>query len=352
MSDQMIAPDLIASFAVEACAAARVDLMLGVHPEEKRNLTEEEESAGCISPWVSATARLNAADSFTKALALWRDHWPDWAPTSGARGSLDKLIEERWRSLFPHCIPIGAAYLFRPIGSRSADERNLVGEDTRATFSEMDLKRANSTLAAGHVTWTVHLHPAGPLRAVFEDLAGLTGEVKARLGLDGHDPGFLRRYATAHNEDLDQLVTPRQFEHLVADLYRAEGWVCHVTRHSKDGGVDIEAARSLDGGGTVVLIQVKRNRAASSGRRRPRPVGLDDIKAFAATVRGEGRDSGILVTSSRITRDAVKWAETNGTRVASLSFVNGADIRARLTEIARAGRRTEIASYILRVLRE
>ncbi len=94
---------------------------------------------------------------------------------------------------------------------------------------------------------------------------------------------------TAHAAPIEDLVTPRQFKELVADIYRTEGWHCNVTRYSKDNGVDIEATRNVNDAELIVLIQVKRNRSRGSDRGRPRPVGLDDVKTFAATVRAEAK---------------------------------------------------------------
>lgn len=175
----------------------------------------------------------------------------------------------------------------------------------------------------------------------------MTESVKARLGIESKHPGLLRRYATANQVPVDELLDPRQFEHLVADIYRADGWDCRVTAYSKDGGFDVEAHRSIDGVPTVMLIQAKRNRSKSSPGVKERPVGIDEVKAFAATVRGEGRESGVLVTSSHVTRDGRDWAATKGQRVANLQFLDGNGIRARLLEISRRQEAGDIAAYLL-----
>lgn len=342
-----LAAEIVASLAVDLRYADRFDLMMGIHPIEKRELTELEESAG---NWISLLARdskLDQMDEFSRALALWRDCWPDWIPSCEGRRSQDPNAEERWQYLLPHCTPIAAAYLFRPVGPRSPEVREAVERDYRGVFQDLERRARNSPLAKDHVTWTDTFFPSTALRQTFETLCGITDDVKSRLGLHDLDPGFLRRYVTANEGSIEELVKPNQFEYLVADMYRADGWTCHVTRYSKDGGVDIEATRPADDVPAAILIQVKRNRSKESQRGRARPVGLDDVKAFAATIRSEGKSAGVLVTSSHVTRDALIWAGTKGQRVANLTFVNGKQLRDRLHDISRRSQQGEVASYIL-----
>jgi HJR/Mrr/RecB family endonuclease len=300
--------------------------MMGFHPDEKRQLTELEERAADYATLLAPTAVITTTDAFGRALALWRDSWPG-------------------------CSPVAAAYLFRPTGPRSPEERQIAEQDYQKTFEKLKRRAQASSMARDRAIWTTSLHPSNSLRQVFEDLSGLSSDAKSRFGLDSQDPGFLRRYVTAHAAPIEDLVTPRQFEELVADIYRTEGWHCSVTRYSKDNGVDIEATRKVNDVELVVLIQVKRNRSRGSAGGRPRPVGLDDVKTFAATVRAEGRDTGVLVTSSYFTRDGVRWAQNKGLNVAHVEFVNGENVRARLCEIARHGKAGDIASYILNARR-
>lgn len=319
--------------------------MLGVHPQSGRDLTELEEGA---HRWVTllADSPIVETDQFSEALELWRQNWPGWKPSPEAYLSEDKLIKERWRFLLPHCTPIAAAYVFRAPAPRTLTERDMSEAQYREAFQYVRAQMETGCLPRGSIAWATSF-PTGRLRDVFEQLAGLSPAVKERLGLDDHDPGFLRRYATAHQEAFENLVSPRQFEHLVADMYKNDGWDCRVTRYSKDDGIDIEASRTTDGIPTVLLIQVKRNRSAGSLRGPERPVGVGDVKAFAATVRAEGKDAGVLVTSSRISCGAAKWATGKGQRVANISFLNGAELRQRLSQIARTFREGEISSYIL-----
>ena len=344
-----LSAEITASIAIDPAYCRQFDLMLGRHPDELRELTDEEEQAAHWVHLLSRSARLTGADPFSRALALWRDNWPGYRPTPGAVRDFIEDAQERWRFLVPHCTPIGAVYFFRPT-RRTIEENREVQRAYDESFERIKQYADASPLREGRRTWTTTFPVDDDWRALFEELCGISQEVKIRLGLDDGPAEFLRRYVTAHEAPIEELLHPRQFEHLIAEIYRAEGWDCHVSRYSKDDGVDIEASRMVGGEETVVLIQAKQNRSSRSVRGAARPVGVDDVKVFAATVRGEGRNSGVVVTSSHFTKGALEWALTKGQRVASLTLLNGEDVRRKLREISRA-RRGEVAAYLLSVHR-
>jgi hypothetical protein len=66
------------------------------------------------------------------------------------------------------------------------------------------------------------------LRDVFESIAGLDEPTRHRLGINANESGFLVRYAATLEAGIDERLHPRQFEHLVAEVYEAEGWRCEV----------------------------------------------------------------------------------------------------------------------------
>lgn len=340
-----LSAEITASIAVDPAYSRQFDLMLGHHPDEMRELTEEEENAAHWVHLLSRSARLSGSDPFSRALALWRNSWPEYRPTPEAVRDFIEDAQERWRFLLPHCTPIGAVYFFRPI-SRSPEENREVQRAYDESFERMKQYAEASPLREGRATWTTTFPVSDGWRALFEELCGISQDVKLRIGLEEGFADFLRRYVTAHEAPIDELLHPRQFEHLVAEMYQAEGWDCCVTRYSKDDGVDIEARRTVNGEETMLLIQAKRNRSAHSARGAARPVGIDDVKAFAATVCSEGRDSGVIVTSSHFTKGALKWAITKGQRVASVKLLNGQDVRQKLREISNS-RRGEAAAYFL-----
>lgn len=67
--------------------------------------------------------------------------------------------------------------------------------------------------------------------------------------------------AQADREYLEQ-IHPHKFEHLIADLFRSQGYEAEVTKASNDGGKDI----ILRKGKETKLVEVKRYNKSSVGR--------------------------------------------------------------------------------------
>jgi hypothetical protein len=199
--------------------------------------------------------------------------------------------------------------------------------------------------------WVVPLVPNNELRDVFERVAGLDEATRHRLGIDGRDKGFLVRYAASIGAGLDVRLHPRQFEHLIAEVYESEGWRCTVLPYSKDGGIDVIASRHEDGEETILLIQAKRYRASGTVRKE-HPVGLDDVKAFAATVRSCGRDRGVLVTTSRFTKGAELWAVGSGRLVANVDLVDGRELTRRLRAVTEGFELPGSAAHVFQILQK
>ena len=341
---------LVAGIAASPAARARVAMLLGYHPELSRDLTEGEERAESFSPLLAPNTRITVLDEFGEALSLWQRCWGAWRPPSSEQIGTVGQVVARWESVADQIVPLSAAYIFESAGPERwtptyQEARRRVYDETFCRV--LETTRAHSD-AVGRPWWVDTFHPGRELRLILEHICGLTVPARARLGLDGEHDGFLLRYAAAHREPLDALLTPRQFEVLTADLFRAEGWACRVTPYSRDGGIDVEASRLIDGKPSIVLIQAKCYRSGSDGRR-ARPVRLDEVKAFAATVRGERLRDGIMVSSSYVTRDAVRWARTSGARVANLAFVDGPQLRGQLDGLARRFDPGDMRSFFLEV---
>ncbi len=94
-------------------------------------------------------------------------------------------------------------------------------------------------------------------------------------------------------------LTPFEFEHLIANLFREIGLETRLTRSSRDGGVDVVAydARPVLGG--KVVIQAKRWRNT---------VGVSAVRDLYGTMMNEGANKGILVTTSGYGPDAFDFA--------------------------------------------
>jgi restriction system protein len=112
-----------------------------------------------------------------------------------------------------------------------------------------------------------------------------------------------------------------EFERLVCEAYRRQGYLAAgVGGTSGDGGVDVE----LTGPGEKVVVQCKQWRAYK--------VGVTTVRELLGVVVSRRATKGIVVTSGRFTREAVRFAEQNR----QLELVDGP----RLAELV-AGVRAE-----------
>ncbi|MCX6929778.1 MAG: restriction endonuclease [Verrucomicrobia bacterium] len=101
--------------------------------------------------------------------------------------------------------------------------------------------------------------------------------------------GELVAYLAAHPEKMRDLH-PRNFEELVAELFKSKGYHVHLTPRTRDGGVDIYAVQRSEIGTAMILIECKRHAPAQK-------VGVEIIRAgvgphffhFLATCHPQGR---------------------------------------------------------------
>lgn len=103
--------------------------------------------------------------------------------------------------------------------------------------------------------------------------------------------------AVSRNPDLMYTISPRNFELLVAELLHRLGYEIEVTPPSKDGGVDIYAAKSSELGHFMLLVECKRYA-------RSKPVKVDVVRALHGNVHAKRATSGVVVTTSTFTRGA------------------------------------------------
>ena len=332
MLSSKLTSELIAGFGVDEQFAGPVDLLLGNHPLENRELSELEEAAGDHVVLLSPNADIQGTDEYGAALRMWRAAFHGWNPDRITLGSTASLARQRWEYVQHHIHAVSCAYFFAGGAPRTSTSHKQVQEERREVFDRVVKSVQDNPTTRAMPTRVVPLWPTKELRDVFENIAGLDEPTRHRLGINASESGFLVRYAATLEAGLDERLHPRQFEYLVAEVYEAEGWRCEVSPYSRDDGVDVVAYRDNDGEETLLLIQAKRYRSSSSGREE-RPVGLDDVKIFAATVRGQGRERGVLVTTSRFTRGATAWARGNGRLVADVDLVDGTELGRRLRRL-------------------
>ncbi|MEJ0060849.1 MAG: restriction endonuclease [Terricaulis sp.] len=97
-------------------------------------------------------------------------------------------------------------------------------------------------------------------------------------------------------------MAPREFEELVADLLKAQGYEVSLTPRTRDGGKDIYAARREPLGSFRYLVECKRHAPG-------RPVGVAAVRALYGVAQQERANAGILMTTSRFTGPALAFAQ-------------------------------------------
>lgn len=103
-------------------------------------------------------------------------------------------------------------------------------------------------------------------------------------------------------QTLDELGW-REFEILISELLASDGYEIELMRGTKDGGVDVVAVKDLGETGMFkALWQAKKNRTS-------RKVGISTIRELADVRNEHQANKGIIVTTSFLTRDALKRVE-------------------------------------------
>ena len=94
-------------------------------------------------------------------------------------------------------------------------------------------------------------------------------------------------------------LDPRQFEELVAELWRSLGYETELTARTKDGGRDIVAVRRFEAN-VRFLIECKRYDPSHK-------VGVELVRALYGVRMHERATKGILATTSSFTRGAKEF---------------------------------------------
>lgn len=90
----------------------------------------------------------------------------------------------------------------------------------------------------------------------------------------------------------------REFEEFIAYLYMRKGFDVTLTKATKDGGKDIVAKYIMPTGETLTyFIECKRYNLEN-------PIGVSIVRAFAGAMQNEQVHVGVIITTSRFTKDA------------------------------------------------
>lgn len=116
-----------------------------------------------------------------------------------------------------------------------------------------------------------------------------------------------------HPEEMRRMQ-PRLFEELVAELIEGQGFTVELTRQTRDGGYDIVAVNH-ELSTTRHLIECKRY---AEGR----PVSVQAVRSLYGVVTGKDASQGIIVTTSRLSRDAAVEIDQHPWRLGKAEYAD------------------------------
>lgn len=112
------------------------------------------------------------------------------------------------------------------------------------------------------------------------------------------------KYLLSHSpRDILNDISPREFEFLIAALFRKQKFDVRVTKQSRDGGFDIICNSSNTPIKQTILVECKHHTGT---------VGVAPISRLEGVVSNIGATSGWVVTSSKFSSPAVKFASKTG----------------------------------------
>ena len=118
------------------------------------------------------------------------------------------------------------------------------------------------------------------------------------LLLEFHDVGKELAEYFAKNPDELREIDPRVFEKLMAAIFGNRGFDVTLTPATRDGGVDLMLLKRTDIGAAMTLVQCKRNAEHHK-------VGVGVVRGLYGAVERERATSGLIVTTSFFTADAI-----------------------------------------------
>lgn len=95
-------------------------------------------------------------------------------------------------------------------------------------------------------------------------------------------------------------ISPREFEEVISELLRKQGFETQLTKQTRDNGFDIIAIQHIAGHYPIkFLVECKRFRL-------DRPVGVNIIRSFSDVIKSENANRGIIATTSYFSPEATK----------------------------------------------
>jgi hypothetical protein len=132
---------------------------------------------------------------------------------------------------------------------------------------------------------------------------------KYALCLPGHfyrsilDPIDILIAESRKNPKLLFNISPRNFERLVAQIFKGFGFTVDLTAQTRDGGVDILCMSNESESTIKLALEVKRYRE-------DRPITVELVRSFVGANAVLRSEKLIYVTTSRYTKEAIRYARS------------------------------------------
>ena len=97
-------------------------------------------------------------------------------------------------------------------------------------------------------------------------------------------------------------LSSREFEELVAELFKQQGFDVELTPETRDGGCDIIATKNIGGLPFMLLIECKKYAKRN-------PVGVNLVRSLLGVQGDRKANKAVLVTTSRFTKTAREFAD-------------------------------------------
>lgn len=151
--------------------------------------------------------------------------------------------------------------------------------------------------------WATSFSPSD-IETLYEQPLAIVGPTTdSQIALVSHQvwTELIGRLAT--NPHLLHELPPRKFEELVAELLTRDGLEVQLTPATRDGGRDVLAFHKTPVGKLLYLVECKRYGPNN-------PVGIAIVQRLYGVVTQERATAGLVVTTSRFTKEALTFAET------------------------------------------
>lgn len=208
-----------------------------------------------------------------------------------------------------------------PPGILGHDKRTLdfwikTGGITKALEETEYARRLLKGKAWEGTTWVLDLLPDDPKLAI--NVIDAFIRAHAQFLPDGRIFGLCDAISIIEHKylfdikprEILDLVSPRDFEYLVAALFRQKGYSVRVTKQTRDGGADIVCTSKQGPVRTTTLIECKHYTGS---------IGVEVVRQLAGVVGEMGASGGYVVTSGKFTAPALNFANKTG-RIQLIDF--------------------------------